>query len=72
MKSEKFILEAKNVIELEIEALKKLKKSINKSFKDAVIKISKCQSKIIFCGVGKSGLIAQKLLQHLLRWYTFI
>ena len=61
MKSEKFILEAKNVIELEIEALKKLKKSINKSFKDAVIKISKCQSKIIFCGVGKSGLIASKI-----------
>ncbi len=54
-------MEAKNVIELEIKALKKLKKNINKSFQDAVVKIAKCQSKIIFCGVGKSGLIASKI-----------
>ena len=51
----------KEVIDLEIKALQKLKKNINKSFSDAVIKISKCQSKIILCGVGKSGLIASKI-----------
>ncbi len=61
MKSEKFIIDAKNVIELEIKALKKLKKNISKPFKDAVVKIAKCQSKIIFCGVGKSGIIASKI-----------
>jgi arabinose-5-phosphate isomerase len=52
---------AKNVIDLEIKALKKLKNSINNSFNDAVDAIAKCQSKIILCGVGKSGLIAAKI-----------
>ena len=52
---------AKNVIELEIQALKKLKNSINDSFNQAVRTIVKCQSKIIFCGVGKSSKISAKL-----------
>ena len=52
---------AKNVINLEIKALKKLKSSINNSFNDAVDAITKCQSKVILCGVGKSGLIASKI-----------
>ena len=52
---------AKEVIELEIKALKKLKNSINNSFNQAVEAISKCQSKVILCGVGKSGLIAAKI-----------
>ena len=52
---------AKNVINLEIKALKKLKSSINNSFNDAVEAITKCQSKVILCGVGKSGLIASKI-----------
>ena len=57
MRKKNFISEANKVISLEIKALQKLKKSINKSFSEAVIKIAKCQSKVIFCGVGKSGLI---------------
>ena len=61
MHKKKFISSAKDVINLEIDALKKLKKNINKSFSDAVIKIAKCQSKVILCGVGKSGLIASKI-----------
>jgi len=52
---------AKSVIDLEIQALKKLRKSINSSFDRAVSAIVKCQSKIILCGVGKSGLIASKI-----------
>ena len=52
---------AENVIELEIQALKKLKKSLNNSFNQAVDTIVKCQSKTILCGVGKSGLIASKI-----------
>ena len=52
---------AKDVIELEIQALKKLKGSINNSFNQAVNIIAKCQSKIIFCGVGKSSKISAKL-----------
>ena len=52
---------AKKVIDLEIKALKKLKNSINDSFNKAVDVITKCQSKVILCGVGKSGLIAAKI-----------
>ena len=61
MKNKKFIPIAKDVINLEIKALQNLKKTINRSFDKAVIQISKCQSKIILCGVGKSGLIASKI-----------
>ena len=59
--SKKFIPLAKDVINLEIKALQKLKKNINDSFSKAVIEIAKCQSKVILCGVGKSGLIAAKI-----------
>lgn len=56
-----FIKIAQDVINLEITALKSLKKTINNSFNDAVDNIVKCQSKVILCGVGKSGLIASKI-----------
>ena len=61
MKSKKFISTAKDVINLEIKALQQLKKNINNSFNQAVLEITKCQSKVILCGVGKSGLIASKI-----------
>ena len=61
MNKTKIISQAKDVINLEIKALQELKKNINNSFYNAVIKIAKCQSKIILCGVGKSGLIASKI-----------
>ncbi len=51
----------KNVIDLQIRALKKLKNSIDKSFEEAVKAISKCKSKVVICGVGKSGKIASKI-----------
>ena len=56
---------ATEVINLEINALKILKKSINKNFDKAVNTIVNCQSKIILCGVGKSGLIAAKIASTL-------
>ena len=49
------------VIDLQIKALKKLRNSIDKSFDDAVNAIIKCKSKVIICGVGKSGIIASKI-----------
>ena len=61
MNKKKFISIAKDVINLEIKALQLLKKNINSSFNNAVIQIAKCQSKVILCGVGKSGLIASKI-----------
>ena len=61
MKKKNFLYTAKNVIDLEIKALQVLKKNLNKSFNEAVIQIANCQSKVILCGVGKSGLIASKI-----------
>ena len=51
----------KDVIDLQIKALKKLKNSLNDSFDNAVKAILKCKSKVIICGVGKSGIIASKI-----------
>ena len=61
MSKKKFVKDAKEVINLEIRALQNLKKKINNSFNHAVYEIIKCQSKVILCGVGKSGLIASKI-----------
>jgi len=61
MKNKDYKKIAKNVIDLEIKALKRLKNSINSSFNNAVKAIINCQSKVILCGVGKSGLIAAKI-----------
>ena len=55
----KFI--ANQVIDLEINALKKLKSSINSSFEKTVDLLMNCHSKVIVCGVGKSGIIAAKI-----------
>jgi len=61
MNKKNFIKIAKDVINLEIKALSKLKNNLNNSFNLAVEQIVKCQSKVILCGVGKSGLIANKI-----------
>ena len=51
----------KEVIQSEINALKKLKKSLNKDFDKIVNLILKCKGKVIFSGVGKSGIISKKI-----------
>ncbi len=61
----RYINIAKNVIDLEITGLKKLKKFINPSFNKAVEALANCQSKVILGGVGKSGLIASKIASTL-------
>ena len=61
MKKKDYKKIAKSVIDLEIKALQKLNSSINNTFNEAVEAITKCQSKVILCGVGKSGLIASKI-----------
>jgi len=53
---------AKEVIEIEIQSLKKLKKNINNSFDKVVNAINNCKNgKVIISGVGKSGIIAKKI-----------
>ncbi len=51
----------KEVVQSEINGLKKLKKSINKDFDKIVSSILKCKGKVIFSGVGKSGIISKKI-----------
>ena len=61
MSKKKFLKTAKEVIDLQIIALEKLKKNLDNSFNEAVTQIANCQSKVVLCGVGKSGLIASKI-----------
>ena len=51
----------KSVVDLQIKALRKLKNSLDSNFHKAIKKIIKCKSKVIICGVGKSGIIASKI-----------
>ena len=61
MKNKKVQLIAKNVIQDEINALKKIKSSIGNSFNQIVKTILNCKNgKIIISGVGKSGIISKK------------
>ena len=61
MKNKKVQLIAKNVIQDEIYALKKIKSSIGNSFNQIVKTILNCKNgKIIISGVGKSGIISKK------------
>ena len=61
MKKKNYISIAKNSANIQINELKKIKKVFNNSFIQAVDLISNCKGKIIFAGIGKSGLIARKI-----------
>ena len=61
MKTKNYISLAKKSADIQINELKKIKKIFNKSFIKAVDLILNCKGKIIFAGIGKSGLIARKI-----------
>lgn len=61
----KTISDAKRVIQIERKALSTLEKRINGSFADAVDLIYKCKGRVIVTGLGKSGIIAQKIVATL-------
>jgi arabinose-5-phosphate isomerase len=65
MKNDNYNKSAKTSIDLQISALKKLKKSIGSSFNKAVKTIGDCQSKCILVGVGKSGHLANLIASSL-------
>jgi len=56
-----YISLANNAANIQINELKKIKKVFNKSFIRAVDCILNCKGKVIFAGIGKSGLIAKKI-----------
>ena len=61
MNKKNYITLAKNSASIQISELKKIKKIFNHSFVKAVDLILNCKGKIIFAGIGKSGLIARKI-----------
>ena len=61
MSKNNYIALAKKASSIQIKELKKIKKVFNHSFVKAVDLILNCRGKIIFAGVGKSGLIAKKI-----------
>ena len=65
MNKDKYKKSAKSTIDLQILALRKLKKSIGTSFDKAVKAIGDCQSKCILVGVGKSGHLASLIASSL-------
>ena len=61
MNKKNYISLAKRSADIQISELKKIKKVFNKNFSRAVDLILNCKGKIIFAGIGKSGLIARKI-----------
>ncbi len=53
--------EIERVIELEIDALIKLRKSLTKSYAQAIELLFNCSGKVVVTGMGKSGIVAQKI-----------
>ena len=61
MKKLNYLKLAEKSAYIQIKELKKIKKTFNNSFIKAVDLILNCKGKIIFAGIGKSGLIARKV-----------
>ena len=61
MKKKNYATIAKKSAEIQINELKKIKKIFNNSFNKAIDLILKCKGKVIFAGIGKSGLVARKI-----------
>ncbi|MCI5523187.1 MAG: KpsF/GutQ family sugar-phosphate isomerase [Treponema sp.] len=61
MKNLNILEEARHVFDLEIEALKRTRDSLDSIFIEILTQITNCKGKVIITGMGKPGHIAQKL-----------
>ena len=61
MSNSKNIEVGKNVIKIEAQAVAAIADRIGNEFEDAVNSILKCEGRLIILGMGKSGLISQKI-----------
>ncbi len=61
MKKKNYISLANKAANIQINELKKIKKVFTNSFNKAVELILGCKGKVIFAGIGKSGIIARKI-----------
>jgi arabinose-5-phosphate isomerase len=62
LSSDQIIINGKEVIKIEAEAVAGLQDSINKDFVDAVNTIFASSGRVVLTGMGKSGLIARKIV----------
>ena len=53
--------EAKRVLNIESQAIKDLAKKLNNNFERAIQILARCKGKVVFTGMGKAGIIAQKI-----------
>jgi arabinose-5-phosphate isomerase len=65
MTIEQIIEKGKEVVSIETEAIKGLLNSINNDFALAVETILECKGRVVLTGMGKSGLIARKIVATL-------
>jgi arabinose-5-phosphate isomerase len=56
---------ARRTIEMEADAVKNLVDLLDKSFEDAIEQLSACKGRIVISGIGKSAIIAQKIVATL-------
>ena len=63
MNKNNYINLAKKAANTQIQELKKINSVFNSAFIKAIDLILNCKGKIVFAGIGKSGLIARKILQ---------
>ena len=61
MVKKNYITLANKAAKIQINELKKIKKVFNNSFTKAIDLILNCKGKVIFAGIGKSGLVARKV-----------
>lgn len=62
MTDAEIIAKGKDVIKIETKAIAGLEESINQQFAEAVKTIFECNGRVILTGMGKSGLIARKIV----------
>ncbi|MBT8385785.1 MAG: KpsF/GutQ family sugar-phosphate isomerase [Ignavibacteria bacterium] len=65
MTDKEIIANGKKVIRIEAEAVSNLEKSIDENFVKAVEAIYNCNGRVVLTGVGKSGLVARKIVATL-------
>ena len=62
MRKNKIIADAKEVIQIERKAISEIEKRLDGNFSEAVDIINRCKGRVIVTGIGKSGIIAQKIV----------
>ncbi|SDB09781.1 SIS domain-containing protein [Butyrivibrio sp. INlla16] len=60
-----YLVEAKRVFDIEIDALSRMRDSLDSSFEQILKQVTECKGKVIVTGVGKSGHVGRKIASTL-------